>query len=628
MPEWFGWLNTNWFAIVGPVLMFAAFWVGGLWLRRICYDAFRRWARRAEWKGRWLVIESTHGPFLQWAVLLGFHIAIQTSRLPPDSTIVTTKLTTSLFIFSLVWMLMRIGEGMLKLYLPHIRRYIARTKAPQPPAPLMFNGVRVVLVSLGLLALLNVWDAPDASGVLVLAAVVVVLAFVVRDALINMPRKIRMSHTSRKRSLRIGKFLLILLAIAGFVELTRRGYLVFAREESSNLDVMVLLLIIGLLTLVGSTLRSRRFRRVKPSFKAVLVPVVAVALVCAFAGIEPLASYKDTTVSVLGQSWHFVTSATRGDVATAVARAEPAVVRVETEHSGGSGMIIDKSGYVLTCDHVVGDSQAVTIVLMSGEQYEGSVIARDAATDIAIIRITGIIYGIPVIVLGDSDKVKAGEDVVAIGYSLGLEGRATISRGVVSAFRTSGGVDYVQTDAAINPGNSGGPLINLKGEVVGIANFKLVHETVEGMGFAVAVNEAKTFVVGAIAEDRAQQRAELEKQDLLALEREILRLINVEREQRGIPPVVWTQGMHSGARTHSQNMQARGYLYHDTGGMFAECCYGASHVSSIHATAQATVQAWMSSTTGHREILLDPQYAAGAVGVARDQGFWATYRCY
>lgn len=290
-------------------------------------------------------------------------------------------------------------------------------------------------------------------------------------------------------------------------------------------------------------------------------------------------------------------------------------------------MIIDKAGYVLTCNHVVDDSLSVTIVLMSEQQYEGRVIERDASRDIAIIKITGALYGLPVVTFGDSRKVRAGEDVVAIGYSLGLEGRATISRGVVSAFRTSGGVDYVQTDAAINPGNSGGPLVNLKGEVIGIANFKLVHETVEGMGFAIAINEAKLFVAAVIASEKAQQQAELEEQALLALEKEILRLINVERKQRDIPPVVWNQGLHSGARTHSQSMQTRGYLYHDTGGMFAECCYGASYVSSIHATAQATVQAWMASTAGHREIVLDPQYRAGAVGVARDQGFWATYRC-
>jgi uncharacterized protein (DUF362 family)/Pyruvate/2-oxoacid:ferredoxin oxidoreductase delta subunit len=74
-------------------------------------------------------------------------------------------------------------------------------------------------------------------------------------------------------------------------------------------------------------------------------------------------------------------------------------------------------------------------------------------------------------------------------------------------------------------------------------------------------------------------------------------------------------------------MQKTGFLYHDVGGMFAECCYGASYASSIYATAQAAVDGWMSSTEGHREILLDPRYRQGAVGIARDNGFWATYRC-
>jgi len=619
MPEWFGWLNTNWFAIVGPVLIFAAFWVGGLWIRRICYDAFRRWARRSGWIGRWLVIESTHGPFLQWAVLLGFHIAIQVSRLPSDSRIVITKLTTSLFIFSLVWMLMRLSEGMLRLYLPHIRRYIAKTRAPQPPAPLIFNGIRVVVVVLGLLALLNVWDAPDASGVLILAAVVVVLAFVIRDALTAMPRKIHMSHTTRNRSLRIGKFLLILLAIAGFVELTRRGYLVFARQDSSNLNIMILLLVIGLLILVWSTMRSRRFRRIKPSFRGVLLPVVAIALVCAFAGIEPLASYKDTTVNLLGQGWQFVTSARRGDVATAVARAEPAVVRVETEQSGGSGMIIDKSGYVLTCNHVVDDSVSVTIVLMSGEQYEGSVVGRDASRDVAVIRMTGTLSGLPVVTFGDSDKVRAGEDVVAIGYSLGLEGRATISRGVVSAFRTSGGVDYVQTDAAINPGNSGGPLVNLKGEVIGIANFKLVHETVEGMGFAIAINEVKAFV-------SSIEETEAARTNIETVEREVLALVNQERLSRGAIMLVWDEALHEIAREHSAEMARRGELFHSSMyELYAENCWGGGPGSLYYSTAGDIVRGWMGSPP-HRTWLLCPRLRHVGVGIAiSDKGMYASW---
>ena len=628
MPQWLGWLNSNWFAIVGPVLIFVAFLVGGLWVRRICYDAFHRWARQAKWRGRWLVLESTHSPFLQWALLLGFHIAIHVSRLPSDSKIVITKITLSLFIFSLVWMLMRLSEGMLRLYFSQIRQYIARTKAPQPPTPLLFNGIRVILVVLGLLALLNIWNAPDASGILILAAVVIVAAFALRDYLTRTPKRIHIRHTTRNRLTSIAKLFLILLVIADFVELTRRGYLIFTQQNTSNTDIVVFLLLIGVLILAVSALRSRRFRWVKPSFKLVLLPVLAIALVCAFAGIEPLATYKDTTISLVRQGWQFITSTTSGDVASAVAKVEPAVVRVETTDSVGSGMVINESGYVLTCNHVVEDTLAATIIFMSGTQYEATVVGRDEFKDLAIIEITTSGLDLSIVNLGDSAKLDVGKDIVAVGYSLGLEGKVTVSRGIVSAFRNIDDVNYIQTDAAINPGNSGGPLINLKGEVMGVANFKYVGEAVEGMGFAIAINDAKTFVTEVLAREQAQKEAEREEQALLALEREILRLINVEREGRGISPVRWDEQLHSGARMHSQDMQEEGFLYHDTGGMFAECCYGADSVSSIYATAEATVQAWMSSTTGHREILLDPRYGIGGVGVARDDGFWATYRCY
>lgn len=128
--------------------------------------------------------------------------------------------------------------------------------------------------------------------------------------------------------------------------------------------------------------------------------------------------------------------------------------------------------------------------------------------------------------------------------------------------------------------------------------------------------------------EEAAQVAIQKEQTLVELEKETFRLINVERGRHGIPPLVWDEALHSGARTHSQNMQRQGYLYHATGGSFAECCYGASHVSSIYGTAEATVEAWMSSTAGHREILLDGGYRYGAVGITRDKGFFATFRCY
>lgn len=617
MPQWLGWLNSNWFAIVGPILIFVAFWVGGLWVRRICYNTFHRLARRAKWRGWWIVIESTHSPFLQWSLLLGFYIAIHVSRLPSDTKIIIIKLIISLLIFSLVWMLLRLSEGMLRLYFSQIRQYIARTKAPQPPAPLLFNGIRVILIVLGLLALLNVWDAPDASGILILAAVAIVAALALRDYLTQLPKKMHIRHTTRRRLTSVGKLFLILLAIASFVELTRRGYLIFAQQNGSNTDIIVSLLMAGVLIFVVSALRSHTFRWAKPSFKVVFFPVLAIFLVFAFAGIEPLTTYKDTTIDLVRQGWQFITSATSEDVPTAVAKVEPAVVRVETTDSVGSGMVIDASGYVLTCNHVVEDTQDVTIMFMNGEQCVATVVGRDESRDLALIEITGSGFDLPTATLGNSAELDVGKDVIAVGYSLGLEGKVTVSRGIVSAVRNIDGVNYIQTDTAINPGNSGGPLINLKGQVVGIANFKLVGEAVEGMNFAIAIDDAKPFIVA--------QQAE---QALLALEREIFRLINLEREGLGISPVRWNEQLHNGARIHSQNMQEEGSLYHATGGAFAECCYGASSVSSIYATAEATVEAWMSSTSGHREILLDSQYGVGGVGVARDNGFWATYRCY
>jgi len=617
MPQWVSWLNTNWFAIVGPVLIFVAFCVGGVWVRRVAYGRFHRLARQSNWRGSWLFLEGTYKPFLQFTLLLGFYIAIHVSRLPPDAKTIITKVILSLFIFFLVWMLTDLGQKMVKFYLPQIRKYIARIKAPQPSAALLLNFIGVIFVVLGLLVLFNIWNIEDASGILILGGVVVVVAFALKDVFARIPQRVHMRHSTRKRLIGIGKLFLALLAIAVFVELIRRGYLMFARQSSSNLNIFIFLLEIGLLVLVISALRSNRFKWAKPSFKVVLLSVVVIASVCAFAGVEPLATYKDTTISLVRQGWQFITSTTRGDVASAVAKIEPAVVRVETTDSVGSGMVIDESGYVLTCNHVVEDTQTVTIIFMSGEQYGATIVGRDESRDLAVIEITASGLDLPIATIGDSAELDVGEDIIAVGYSLGLEGKVTVSRGIVSAFRNIDGVNYIQTDAAINPGNSGGPLINLKGEVIGIANFKFVGEAVEGMSFAIAIDDAQSFITA--------QRGE---QALLALEREILRLINVEREGQGISPVRWDEQLHSGARMHSQDMQEEGFLYHDTSGMFAECCYGASSVASIYATAEATVQAWMSSTTGHREILLDPHYGIGGVGVARDNGFWATYRCY
>ena len=104
----------------------------------------------------------------------------------------------------------------------------------------------------------------------------------------------------------------------------------------------------------------------------------------------------------------------------------------------------------------------------------------------------------------------------------------------------------------------------------------------------------------------------------------MLELINLERTNRGIRPITWDESIRTGARNHSENMLERGSLFHASG-PFAECCFMSS---SSWASAKDIVEGWMSSTTGHREILLDPRYVRGAAGIARDGSLYATYRCY
>ncbi|MCX7623052.1 MAG: trypsin-like peptidase domain-containing protein [Thermomicrobium sp.] len=164
----------------------------------------------------------------------------------------------------------------------------------------------------------------------------------------------------------------------------------------------------------------------------------------------------------------------------------------------GSGVIFDSRGYILTNDHVIAGAQEIQVVLGDGRQFTGRVIGRSPANDIAVVKIDG--ENLPVATLGDSDQLRVGQWVVAIGNALGLEGGPTVTAGVVSALNRTiapspGEAAFgplIQTDAAINPGNSGGPLVNLRGEVVGINTAKI--QTAEGIGFAIPINKAKEIV--------------------------------------------------------------------------------------------------------------------------------------
>ncbi|MBM4261250.1 MAG: DegQ family serine endoprotease [Deltaproteobacteria bacterium] len=168
----------------------------------------------------------------------------------------------------------------------------------------------------------------------------------------------------------------------------------------------------------------------------------------------------------------------------------------QRQRSSGSGFIIDRDGSILTNNHVVENAQKIVVKLSDDSEHEAKVVGRDPKTDIAVIKIEAK-TSLPVAVLGDSDKLEVGEWVVAIGNPFGLD--STVTSGIVSAkgrHINAGPYDnFIQTDASINPGNSGGPLINLRGEVVGIntAIFTRSGGNI-GIGFAIPVNLVKELL--------------------------------------------------------------------------------------------------------------------------------------
>ena len=174
----------------------------------------------------------------------------------------------------------------------------------------------------------------------------------------------------------------------------------------------------------------------------------------------------------------------------------------------GSGAVFDPRGYVMTNNHVVADADEIVVTLPDREEtYSAHLVGRDPSTDLAVIQIQG--NDLPLVTLGDSDALQVGEQVVAIGNALGLEGGPTVTVGVVSALNRS--IDepngetlhqLIQTDAAINPGNSGGPLVNMAGEVIGINTAVATGSSqapAQGIGFAISINSAKPILQDLIA---------------------------------------------------------------------------------------------------------------------------------
>lgn len=197
-----------------------------------------------------------------------------------------------------------------------------------------------------------------------------------------------------------------------------------------------------------------------------------------------------------------------------VKRVGPAVVGVSTQsivdrgffglqqqEGIGSGFIINEEGHILTNYHVIEGAQTVKVIFYDGVETDAKVINYDEANDIALLKITDSTVTVPAtVVLGNSDELLVGESVVAIGSPLAKEFLGTTTTGIISALDRDITIDgktlkLLQTDTAINPGNSGGPLINSRGEVIGINTAKFGGSTgetsIEGIGFAIPINQAK-----------------------------------------------------------------------------------------------------------------------------------------
>ena len=239
---------------------------------------------------------------------------------------------------------------------------------------------------------------------------------------------------------------------------------------------------------------------------AVIGGVIVAAIVPSFL-LNKLAPMQPNGNAQLGQQ--VVINATEDlNVASAVAqKVTPSVVRISTvtierdlffgkrsNEGVGSGVIIDGGGYILTNAHVVGEHpEELTVFFKDGRELDGEVMWKDSLLDLAVVKVDAA--NLPAAELGDSDKLIVGETTIAIGNPLGTRFERTVTQGIVSGLNRSimvdeGSVmeDLIQTDAAINPGNSGGPLINSRGQIIGI---NTVKASAEGLGFAIPINITK-----------------------------------------------------------------------------------------------------------------------------------------
>jgi hypothetical protein len=177
-----------------------------------------------------------------------------------------------------------------------------------------------------------------------------------------------------------------------------------------------------------------------------------------------------------------------------LAKVNEAIITIKTQHGHGSGFIINSEGYALTNYHVIEGSKTITALLKGGKPIPAELVNVHGEVDLALIKLAGDEYDY--LPLGDSTKIKTGIDVYAIGTPVSLGLPNSISKGIISGFRKlkQPEITLVQTDASINPGNSGGPLVNMNGEVLGVTALKINKPGIEGLGFAISIDDAKRYL--------------------------------------------------------------------------------------------------------------------------------------
>lgn len=264
--------------------------------------------------------------------------------------------------------------------------------------------------------------------------------------------------------------------------------------------------------------KSNRKRKKKMPFFILIIISLVSAIIGGVIGayIAPMYLWKYINYPYVHQSTEkveIVAKDTEMNVVSAVAqKAMPAVVGITTvsierdfffgarkSQGLGTGVIVDSRGFILTNAHVInnGEAEEVNVLLNDGKTLEAEVLWNETSLDLAVIKIEA--SNLPVADLGDSDNLVVGEMAIAIGNPLGLTFERTVTAGIISGLNRSVPVSeyenidgLVQTDASINPGNSGGPLLNSKGEIIGINTAKI--QSGEGLGFAIPINTAKPIV--------------------------------------------------------------------------------------------------------------------------------------